>query len=382
MSKPNANDRSNERSEFERLLEEEYSPSQKNCSANEIITGIPVKITREGAFISIAGKKSESFIPANELPSLFPLVENEATEFQVVGEDGEDGQLQLSYAWTAATKLQKEGVTVEIVVKHLKERKFFGDDNQNGKPRFKYEGADVVIPALGNLQAFAPASQLGNVDFEQLKGKRLLAKITEVAVVPAQGNKQERRRLIASPLAHTRQETLSFFKGLKKGQTVSAKVRKVEPTYALAYFPNGVTALIFSSEISVFGQPEDLTQAKAEDRELEFEVTDIDLRDESKPSLKVSRRAVLARQRKAELEGSLRINDIVTARVINIPKDARGAFLLVEECLPAYIGLRGLAVYTQDANEVLSRDQVIRARFIGVHSPSGNLTLSMKGVEQ
>ncbi|MBX9770683.1 MAG: hypothetical protein K2X29_04900 [Candidatus Obscuribacterales bacterium] len=382
MSKPNADGRSNERSEFERLLEEEFSPSHKNCSANEIITGIPVKITREGAFISIPGKKSESFIPANELPSLIPLVENEAAEFQVVGEESEDGQFKLSYSWTAAAKLQQEGKTVEIVVKHLKERKFYDNESQGSRSRFKYDGAEVVIPALGNLQAFAPSSQLGDVDLEQLKGKKLQAKITEVAIVPAQGKRQEKRRLIVSPLAQTKEEHLSFLQGLQKGQTVTARVRRVEPTYAVVYFPNGVSALIFSSEIAIFGEQEDLSAAKAEGKELEFEVTNVDLRDKDKPSLKLSRRAILVRTRKEELQSTLRIGDIVSARVTNISKDGRSAFLLVEECLPAFLGAHKLAVYTQDVNEVLSPNQVIRARFIAVHEKTGNLTLSMKGVQQ
>ena len=371
-------DRSDERSEFERLLEEEFSPSQKNCSANDIVTGIPVKVTREGAFIAIPGKKTESFIPANELPSLQPLLENEPAEFQVLGEESEDGQLKLSYSWTVAASLQ--GKSVEIIVKHLKERKFF--DGDKTQKRFKYEGADVVIPALGNLQAFAPASQLGDLDFETLKGKTLSAKILEVAIVPAQGKASAKRRLIVSPQALRKEAQLAFMKELTKGQIVSARVRKVEPTYALVSFANGVTALVFGGEVGLFGQPEDLSNAKAEGRELEFEVTEIDLKDERKPSLKVSRRAVLARQRKQELESQLKIGDIVTARVTNLPKDGWGAFLLVGECLPAFIGVNKLATFTRDANEVLSKDQVIRARFIGVHEKTGNLTLSMKGIKQ
>lgn len=364
----------NNKSEFERLLEEEFSPSQKNCSANEIITGIPVKITREGAFISIPGKKTESFIPANELSTLLPLVENEPAEFQVLSEENEDGQLKLSYSWTAAAKLQKQGTVVEIVVKHLKEKRFADD-----KPGFKYEGADVVIPALGNLQAFAPASQFGDVDFAQLKGQKLAAKITEVAIVPAQGRQPAKRRLIVSPLAV---QQLEYIKGLKKGDVVSARVRKIEPTYAVVYLTNGVTALIFNSEISLFGQKEDLSAAKADGKELEFEITDIDLKDESKPSLKVSRRAVLARQRKAQLETTLKVGHIVSARVTHIPKDGYGAFLLVEECIPAFIGVRQLSVFAENANDVLKKDQVVRARFVSVHEKSGNLTLSMKGIKQ
>jgi ribosomal protein S1 len=361
MTNNNTPDRLNERSEFERLLEEEFSPSQKNCSANEVITGIPVKITREGAFIAITGKKTESFIPANELPSLVPLVENQATEFQVVSEEGEDGQFRLSYAWTAAAKLSQEGTLVEVVAKHRND-----------------PGLDVEIPGLGKLQAFAPKSLLGNAGSDAIKGKKLLAKIIEVTVVPAEGRRPARRRLIVSPLA----AQLSFIKSLKKGQAVSAKVRRIEPTFAVVEFAGGATALVFRSEMSIYGQAEDLTAAKAEDRELEFEVTDINLADANKPSVKVSRRSILVRSRREELERSLRVGDAVSARVTHFTKDGRRAFLLVEDCLPASIDVYKLPVFAENVSDVFERNQVIRAKFIGVHEKSGNLKLSMKGIEQ
>lgn len=361
MTNNNTPDRSDERSEFERLLEEEFSPSQKNCSANEIITGIPVKITREGAFIAIAGKKTESFIPANELPSLVPLIENEATEFQVVSEEGEDGQLKLSYAWTAAAKLSQKGAVVEVIAKHRND-----------------PGLDVEIPGLGKLQAFAPKSLLGSVGSDATKGKKLLAKIIEVAVVPAEGRRPARRRLIVSPLA----AQLDSVKDLKKGQTISAKVRRIESTYAVVELGSGASALVFRSEMSIHGQPEDLSSAKAEGRELEFEVTDINLTDANKPSVKVSRRAVLVRPRREELERSLRIGDIVSARVTHFAKDGSRAFLLVEDCLPASLDAYKLPVFAENVNDVLTKHQFIRAKFIGVHEKSGNLKLSMKGIEQ
>lgn len=353
--------RSTERSEFERLLEEEFSPSQKNCSANEIVTGIPVKITREGAYIAIPGKKTESFIPANELPSLVPLVENETAEFQVVSDESEDGQLKLSYAWTAATKLLQEGAVVEIIAKHRND-----------------PGLDVEIPGLGKLQAFVPKSLLGSIGSDVTKGKTLLAKILEATVVPADGRRPARRRLIVSPAA----AQLSFLKELKKGQIVTAKIRRIESTYAVVEFASGATALVIRSQMSIFGQAEDLSAAKAEGRELEFEVTDIDLTNEQKPSVKVSRRAVLVRPRREQLERDLRIGDVVSARVTHFAKDGHRAFLLIEECLPASIDKFNVSVRVEDINDALERDQVILAKFTGVHEKSGNLKLSMKGVQQ
>jgi ribosomal protein S1 len=226
----------NQKSEFERLLEESFKYSFEQ---GEIVTGNVVRIERDGVLVDVGGK-SEGFVPQKEVSNM-PLQAigdvvkiGDRLEFYILREENENGQITLSLKRVA----QARGwVQLEQQKKN--------DDTIRARISAVVKGG-VVVDVYG-LRGFVPASQLRvkGTTPEELIGMEIPMKILETDT--------KRNKLILSQRLAIQEEKAAqrekILNTLEAGQTVSGEVVRIADFGAFIDL-GGLDGLLPISEIS------------------------------------------------------------------------------------------------------------------------------------
>jgi small subunit ribosomal protein S1 len=213
--------------DFAKALEEH----DYQFSKGQVVRGTVFEHGSEGAYVDIGGK-SPGFVPLREaavrsgvsLAESLPL--KEATDFLIVSEQNEEGQvllsrrqLELKKAWERISEMAEAGNSVQIRVTGT---------NKGG-----------VTGEVESLRGFIPRSHLiEKEDLDSLIGQLLTATFLEVD--------RDNNKLVLSQRQAARAAAISK---LEPGVLMQGKVVKIQP-YGAFVDMDGVTGLLHISQVS------------------------------------------------------------------------------------------------------------------------------------
>ncbi len=309
---------------FQSLLET-HSPT--SIKAGSLITAKVSEVTKDGAYVSIAGLKVEGFVPAKELPptGLTAGVEHDFLVLSVPVREDEHAQLSAKQAnaWKEVGALLENQATEEVVIRKAAQNR-------------ATERCAGVVATIRGLRAFIPYSQLSTGG---LPVDKLVHTTVKVKVITCDFNEG---RIILSHRKAVEADRDAHLATLTPGTIVRGIVTNVVDYGAFVDIGSGVRGLVHVSELSSRrGQARELAK--------QGESVDVVVLSSDAQTGRVSLSIKKAKQ--AFFFNTLSKGAQLTGKVARVME--YGAFIELDECTDGLLhishipgGSRGLATLT------------------------------------
>lgn len=309
---------------FQSLLE---THSPKTITAGSLIKAKVSEVTKDGAYVTIAGLKVEGFVPSKEMPStgLAAGAEHDFLVLSVPVREDEHTQLSANQAsaWKEVEALFANQATEEAVIRKVAQNR-------------ATERCSGVVAIINGLRAFIPYSQLftGGLPVE-----KLLHTTVKVKVITCDFNEG---RIILSHRKAVEADRDAHLASLKPGTIVRGVVANVVDYGAFVDIGSGVRGLVHVSELSGRrGQARDLAKPG--------EPVDVVVLSSDAQTGRVSLSIKKAKQ--AQFFNTLSNGTRLSGKVARVME--YGAFIELDDCTDGLLhisripgGSRGLATLT------------------------------------
>jgi len=337
----------------------------KKIRKGEIIRGKVVKVDDEGYLVDI-NYKMEGFLPAIE-DSLFSssqdkvnhsLEVDDEIDVYILQVDEKHGQIHLS----------RERARYIMLWDHLY------NSYKNNKPiegEVVEKNSNGLIVDLG-IKAFVPLSHveqqfIKEKDLEKFVGKKLFFHILKLDKIRNNVVLSHRLALEREREA-LRRKTLA---NLKKGQILEGKIVNITDFGAFVDI-GGIEGLLHLSEITWKDMKDPLKLVQMGD-EIKVKVIDFD-KEKKKVSLSIKQ---LNPNPWDVIEERFSVGDEVTGKVLSIKNF--GAFIELEEGLNGLLHISDMSwAYTREPKEVLSENEEIKVRILGIDREKKKISLGLK----
>ncbi|ERI92949.1 putative ribosomal protein S1 [Clostridiales bacterium oral taxon 876 str. F0540] len=339
-----------------------------SVSVGKIIRGTVISLNEKEAYINI-GYKSDGYLPKEEVikddnVKLSDVLKvGDEIEVKVINRNNQDGYVVLS-----RIEIERDEA--------LKQIKSVYEDNEALTVAVKEAVNGGLVAGYKGVRIFIPAShiELFHVNnMEQYIGRDITIKIIEY--------KQDRRgtRIVGSrrellKVEKDKQEEIAWG-SLNEGDRITGEIKRLT-SFGAFVDVNGVDGLLHVSEISwgKVNKPSDVL--KVGDK-IDAIIISLD-KENKKLSLSIK---ALTENPWIGIEEKYPVDSVVLGKVVRFA--AFGAFVELEP------GVDGLVHISQISNkritnpsEVLSIDQMVKAKILEVNSEAKRISLSIKEVEE
>ncbi len=328
-------------------------------SRGQIVTGTIVQVDRSGVLVDI-GRKSEGFVPSQELGGDEELKVGDELEVFVLKPENEEGQPLLSKrradwekTWRRIMEAHQNQTIIDAMIK----------DRVRGG----------LIADLG-VDAFIPGSHVDTrtKDLGRFIGKTLPLKIIEI--------NRKRNQVIASHKLATEGDRTKrkedFWANLEVGQIVDGVVRRIAEFGAFVDI-GGVDGLLHKREMT-WSRIEHPSEAVHKGQALQLLVLDID-RDRERIALGLKQ---LQSDPWKKATRDLKVGDVIDGKVSRL--SPTGVFVAFgTEGLEGFIPMSELADRRIGSpSDVVKPGQAVQIRVLQIRPNERRLTLSLKQAQQ